>query len=161
MREIEEWKDIKGFERLYQVSNLGNVKSLKFGKERILKPCKNKKGYLCVWLFKNGKGKIGRVNRLVANAFLPNPNNLPEVNHIDEDKNNNRVDNLEWMSTKNNVRYSQAKSVNQYTLDGRFIRTWDCINELFYQFGYNVSHIIECCKGKLKTSYGFLWKYAD
>lgn len=161
MREIEEWRDIKGFERLYQVSNLGNVKSLKFGKERIVKPRKCGRGYLQVGLWKDGKVKCYKVHRLVANAFLPNPNNLTEVNHKDEDKTNNKVSNLEWMTHRDNKRYSSAKAVNQYTLSGEFIRTWECMMEIEYQLGYYQTNISKCCKGKYKYAYGFLWKYAN
>lgn len=160
MREIEEWRDIKGFEGLYQVSNLGRVKSLKFGKERILKPRKTNIGYLQVWLYKDVRKKCYMVHVLVANAFLPNPDNLPEVNHINEIKTDNRVDNLEWCSRIYNIRYSQAVAVNQFTLDGRFIRRWDCIMEVQYQLGFDGSSICKCCQGKLKLAYGFIWKYA-
>ena len=160
MREIEEWRDIEGYEGLYLVSSLGRVKSFCFGKERILKPLKHNCGYLQVRLYNDGKGKIHTVHRLVANAFIPNPENLPEVNHIDEDKTNNRVSNLEWMDSKDNIRYSKAISVNQFTLDGRFIRTWDCIMEVEYQLGFNNSNIVKCCQGKRKYAYGFIWRYA-
>ena len=158
--EIEEWRDIIGYEGLYQVSIFGRVKSLKFGKEKILKPGTNACGYLQVILCKDGKKKVCNVHRLVANAFLPNPNNLPEVNHINEIKTDNRVSNLEWMTSKDNTRYSQAVAVNQFTLDGRFIRTWDCIMEIQYQLGFNNRNIGSCCQGKRKSAYGFLWRYA-
>ena len=158
--EIEEWRDIKGFESLYEVSNLGRVKSLKFGRERILKPGKDARGYLQVILCKDGKVKKFYVHRLVANTFIPNPNNLETVNHINEIKTDNRVSNLEWMNNKDNVRYSQAVAVNQFTLDGRFIRTWDCMSEIQYQLSFHQSQICSCCQGKYKTAYGFIWRYA-
>lgn len=162
MREINEvWRPIEGFECLYEVSNLGRVKSFWFNKEKILKPNKTKWGYLYVVLCKDGRKKNYNVHRLVANAFLPNIDNLPEVNHIDEDKTNNRVDNLEWCDKTYNIRYSQSVEVNQFTKDGRFIRTWDCINEIQNQLGYNTGHICKCCKGKLKSAYGFIWRYTD
>ena len=104
---IEIWKDIEGYENLYQVSNLGRVKSLNYnhtGKEKIMK-AKKDKGYLRVQLYKDGKPKFYSVHRLVATSFLPNPNNLSQVNHIDEDKSNNIVDNLEWCSAKYNSNY--------------------------------------------------------
>ena len=158
----EEWRDIDEYEGLYQISNLGRVKSLKFGKEKILKPEKDRYGYLLIGLYKKaGERKHYSVHRLVANAFIPNPNNLPEVNHIDEDKTNNRVSNLEWMTSKENTRYSQAVAVNQYTLDDRFIRTWDCMNEIHIQLGYITGNICSCCQGKLKSSYGFKWFYSN
>lgn len=109
---VEEiWVDIKGYEGLYQVSNLGRVKSLEridsLGhkrKEKIFKPQKNK-GYLRVSLWKDGKGKKYSIHRLVAIAFIPNPDNLPEVNHKDENKFNNNVDNLEWCTVAYNNTY--------------------------------------------------------
>ena len=101
----EIWKDIKGFEGHYQVSNFGRVKSIKFGKERILRPGKNKKGYLRVGISKNGESKTYSVHRLVAQAFIPNLNNLPQINHKNEDKTDNRVENLEFCDAKYNNTY--------------------------------------------------------
>ena len=103
----EIWKDIEGYEGYYQVSNFGNVRSVdrvieysdgvkRLRKGRILKPYKNRDGYLTCDLRKNSKHKISKIHRLVSEAFIPNPSNLPEVNHKDEDKTNNCVDNLEW-----------------------------------------------------------------
>ena len=166
MREIEEvWKPIEGYD--YMVSNLGRVKSLDrvdslghHRKEKILQPVKSNNGYLRVMLYNDGKVKRYLVHRLVGNAFIPNPNDLPEVNHKDEDKTNNKVENLEWCDSTYNKRYSKAISVNQFTLDGKFIRMWDCIREIGYQTGFDNSNIIKCCQGKLKTAYGFIWRYA-
>ena len=93
---MEQWRDIEGFDGLYQVSNQGRVKSLKYGKEKILKGVKSCNGYLTVGLCKDGKEVRKYIHRLVAEAFLPNPQNLPQVNHKDEDKTNNCVENLEW-----------------------------------------------------------------
>lgn len=110
----EEWKDIKGYEGLYQVSNLGRVRSLsRYVKHRTIYILKGKllkqrtrgKGYLAVTLCKNSKLKHYYVHRLVAEAFIPNPNNLPQVNHKDENKSNNCVDNLEWCDDKYNTNY--------------------------------------------------------
>lgn len=106
MKEI--WKDIEGYEGCYQVSNFGNVKSLNYmhtGKEQILKLKTKKSGYLQVNLCKDGKIKTYTIHRLVAKAFVENPDNLPQVNHIDEDKTNNRFDNLEWCDQKYNNNY--------------------------------------------------------
>ena len=111
----EIWKDIKGYEGLYQVSNFGRVKSLTkyhktkkgyFSKERILKLIRNERGYLLVGLCKNWKKQKVFVHRLVAETFIPNPNNLPQVNHINEfEKDNNSIDNLEWCTCKYNCNY--------------------------------------------------------
>lgn len=122
MEEKEVWRDIEGYEGLYQVSSWGNVKSLGNGKsnnknyckERILKAGKAKIGYLYVYLMKDGVGKTCRVNRLVAKAFLPNPSNLPIINHKDENKLNNNVNNLEWCSySYNNTYNNKAKKIGE------------------------------------------------
>ena len=105
MENIEIWKDIPDYEGLYQVSTLGNVKSLKRGKERLLKPSKTNNGYMFVTLYKNTKHKIFKVHRLVAMTFLENPNNLSCVNHKDENKDNNHVDNLEFCTHEYNNNY--------------------------------------------------------
>lgn len=104
----EIWKDIKGYEGLYQVSNLGRVKSLKVSKiksERIRKSYQQSSGYISIVLCKNGKAVNHKVHRLVASAFIDNPNNLPEINHKDENKANNKVDNLEWCDSSYNKNY--------------------------------------------------------
>lgn len=101
----EIWRDIKNYED-YQVSNFGRVKSFKFGKERILKPTSNTDGYLCVGLCKDGKMKTCKIHRLVAEAFVPNPKNLPEVDHIDTNKLNCRVENLRWATGEENRKYA-------------------------------------------------------
>lgn len=103
--ELEIWKDIVGFEGFYQCSNLGRIKSFKFGKERILKPRKDKDAYCIVGLWKEGKVKTCRVHRLVSQAFLPNPNNLPCVNHKDENPSNNCIENLEFCDVAYNNSY--------------------------------------------------------
>lgn len=159
---IEEWRDIKGYECVYQVSNLGNVRRLvgfRCRNERILKPRKKAKGYLMVHLCDNGIRKDVSVHRLVAEAFIPNPNNLPEVNHIDEDKTNNRVSNLEWCTRQYNVEYSNAITVNQYTLSGEFVKEWVSTNSIERELGYNHGYISKCCTGKRNLAYGFIWRY--
>ncbi len=105
---MEIWKDIPGFENLYQASNKGNIRSLNYrntGKVQVLKPIIRDNGYLQVALWKEKKVVYCRIHRLIALTFLENPNNLPEVNHIDENKSNNRVENLEWCTRKYNINY--------------------------------------------------------
>ena len=100
----EIWRDIRGYEGHYQVSNFGRVKSLKYGREIILKPGKNGGGYSCVALSKNGHLQTYVVHRLVAQAFLPNPDNLPQVDHLNEIKTDNRVENLQWVTGSENTK---------------------------------------------------------
>ena len=169
----EEWRPVVGYEGLYEVSNLGRVKSLNYhstGKEGILRQKTTKKlGYKLVTLSKNGKKEFFRVHRLVAQAFIPNQDNLPCINHKDEKPSNNRVDNLEWCTYQYNNCYgdrlkkSAAKKsikINQYTLDGEFIQEWLSAKEIERQLGFAHENIAKCCKGKIKYAYGFLWKYA-
>lgn len=155
---IEEWKPVKDYDD-YLISNFGRVKSIKYKKERILKPKKNHKGYLSVGLSNNGKYKNAVIHRLVANAFLENTYNLPQVNHKDENKQNNCVSNLEFCTNDYNMKYSRAKKVIQYDKENNFIKEWNCINEA--QRELNILHIVECCQGKIKNAGGYIWKYKD
>ena len=159
----EYWKPVVGYEGLYMVSNWGRVKSIKFGKERILKPVTNSSGYLLVGLYKNNIEKKYSVHRLVAEAFIPNPYNLPQVNHRDENKLNNNVDNLEWCTNEYNINYGTrterySKSVLQYTLDGEFVGEWPSTRECGRN-GFNQGSVSACCRGELKTHKGFIWRY--
>lgn len=153
----ENYKNIVGYEDLYEVSDTGLVRNKATGK--ILKPLKNNRGYLHVRLYKDGIGKFKLVHRLVAEAFLPNPLNLSEVNHIDENKLNNNVDNVEWCSRQYNIDYSQSKSVCQYSLDGRLLNIYKSAYEAERQTGINQGNICKCCLGKIKSSGNFIWKY--
>ena len=160
MEEI--WKDKKDYEGHYQVSNFGRVKSIKFGKEIILKQS-IRHGYYYVGLLKNGKHKNYLVHRLVAEAFLENPDNLPQVNHKDENKQNNVVSNLEWCTHEYNNTYGTriercSKPVLQFDLNGNLIKEWKSINECGRN-GFKKSDICKCCRGERKTHRGFIWKY--
>lgn len=163
----EIWKDKKDYEGHYQVSNCGRVKSIKFGKEIILKPFTDDRGYYSVVLSKNGIVKKYSVHRLVAEAFIDNPDNLPQVNHKDENKSNNSVNNLEWCDAKYNNNFGtcierrskkKSKPVLQYTLDGEFVREWPSTMECGRN-GFNQGNVVACCQGKLKKYKGFIWRY--
>lgn len=181
MEEI--WKDIKGYEGLYQVSNLGRVKSLErilkhkttYGgtytvKEKILKP-KEDKGYYRYSLSNSGKNKLFFGHRLVAEAFIPNPQHYLIVNHKDENPHNNRADNLEWCTVKYNVTYGTAierkikklgKKINQYDIQDNFIKQFANLTEAKEYLNVKGKTLIaRCARGKCKTAYGYKWKYAD
>lgn len=157
---IEQWKTIIDYPD-YEVSNLGRVRSFKFGKEKILSSRIDKDGYLIANLWKNGEQKTCKVHRLVAQAFLPNPNNYPQVNHKDENKQNNCVDNLEWCTNQYNHEYSFAKQVGQYDLNGNLINVWKSTHEIERQTGFDQGNISKCCLGNKSyyTAYGYIWRY--
>ena len=181
--EKEVWKDIAGYEGLYQISSLGNVKSLNYNrtkKERILTPGKRGSGYLFVCLCKVGKSKKFNIHRLVGDAFIENPKNFPQVNHIDEDKTNNCVDNLEWCTAKYNMNFgtrgardletkklrnrkNAEKSVLQFTKDGKFVNEYHSISEAERNTGIYQSNIVQCCKNRkrYKSAGGYIWKYKN
>ena len=185
---MENWKDIKGYEGFYQVSDLGRVKSLERDvfnsrgivyhlKEKILVQGSSKDGYSLVCLSKNGKMKTMKVHRLVAMAFLPNPENKPQVNHKDEVKNNNVVDNLEWCDISYNANYGtkierQKQTFKDNCKSGKIKRvkkvfcvelnkTFDCAKRAEEELGIWGTLITKVCKGKAKTTGGFHWRYAD
>ena len=163
---MEIWHDIEGYEGLYQISNKGRVKSLYKGSERILKPLDNGREYLRAHLTKENTSKHIRIHRLVAQAFIPNPHNLPEINHKDENKKNNCVENLEWCDRRYNVNYGTrnervSRKIFQYSKSGEFIREWKSAEEVKRVLGIDNSHIIACCKGKLKSAGGFVWRYKE
>lgn len=175
MEEI--WKDVVGFEGLYKVSNCGRVFSIK--RNIILKQNVNGRGqgYFQVGLY-NGKNHTKPIHRLVAEAFIPNPNEYPQVNHIDEDAKNNHVDNLEWCTSRHNnnhgtrnKRISESErsspkkkryAISQYTLDGQFVRTFSSATEAG-RHGFTKSHILDCARGSSRFSHsqGYIWKFAE
>ena len=159
MKEI--WLDIKGYEGLYQVSNLGRIKSLKGRKEKIRKLGLGTSGYNFVGLIKNGMVKYPQIHRLVAEAFIPNPENKPQVNHKDKNRQNNVVDNLEWCSAKYNINYSLSRAINQYDLKGNLIKTWKSSMEIERETKIDHSNIIRCCNGEIKKSHNYLWEYVE
>lgn len=179
MNIIEQWKPIVGYEGLYEISNLGRVKNLKFGKEKILKPANNR-GYLRVCLCRDGKGKMLSVHRLVAEAFIPNPMGLPEVNHKDENKINNCVSNLEWCnrlynnnygthnkrvaaSQRNHPAFSKPVETSRFsdfrTIELRFASTAEAGRN-----GYDQRHVSACCRGCYCSKGNFYknlyWRFA-
>ena len=166
----EIWRDIEGYEGLYQISNKGHVKSLHNGSERILRPVIDKYGYMFVYLYNNNARKYFKIHRLVAQAFISNPENKPQVNHKDENKKNNCIENLEWATAKENSNYgtrnervadSRSKPILQYSKSGDFIRGWKSAREVERMLGIANSHIIACCKGKRKSAGGYIWRYKE
>lgn len=180
MEEI--WKDVPGFEDSHQVSNLGRIRakdryikckhgSVSLKKGKILKPVVCKNGYLEAQFTVNNVRKVFLLHRLVAMVFIDNPNNYPEVNHLDEDITNNKINNLEWCSSKYNANYGtrnercwmnnpQKKKVNKYSIDGTFIAEYPSISTAAKEHGITDSPIVRVCKGKQNTSCGYVWKYA-
>lgn len=173
MKEI--WKDVIGYEGLYQVSNFGNVKSLNYmktGKEKVLNARKNKYGYLCIALSKEGRKKFYFVHRLVAIAFISNPNNYPQVNHKDEDKTNNACFNLEWCSAKYNMTYGTRiqrfieSDINNPKKSKKVLcietgKIYPSVHQVQRDLGFSRSSVTLACLGKYKQAYGFHWKYID
>lgn len=181
----EEWKDVEGYEGLYMISSYGRVKSLgncnsNNSKERILKLIEISNGYLHVNLYKDGKMKIYTVHRLVSHEFIPNPLNLPEVNHISEPlydesnkdfaKKDNRVANLEYCDHKYNINYGthnerQSKGrINHKGISKKITCiengiVYPSLSEAERQTGIFKSNISKCCKGKLKSAGKLHWKY--
>lgn len=189
--EKEVWKDVVGYEGYYQVSNLGRVKRLsrhitdkngvtRYWKGKVITQTPNPDGYLMCILSKDGKSNLYGVHRLVAKAFIPNPKQLPVVNHKDENKTNNNNHNLEWCTIAYNNSYGKRinemktsvgfiarhqkhrKPVEKYTVGGEFVERFTSLKEAYESSPeYSKAGIAHCCTGRLKTYKGFKWKYAD
>lgn len=170
MKEL--WKDIPGYKGLYQISNFGRVKSFHEWKnascpaEYILKNSISNSGYCQVSLY-NGKKRKFLVHRLVADAFIPNPNNLPHINHKDEDPTNNRADNLEWCTPQYNNRYGTAKfrsmmtkgkPVKQFLIGGQWVATYANPTVASMITGISRNAINQCLCGNMQTASGFIWE---
>lgn len=156
---MEQWKYVDGYNNKYAVSNYGRVKSFQGITERILKTNQTQDGYEIVVMCINNKPKSYRVNRLVAKYFLENPNNYPQVDHIDENRLNNHVDNLQWMSARDNTTKSQGKPVNQLSLDGKLIATHISISQAAKHINANKANIHKVLIKKAKSAYNYKWEY--
>lgn len=186
MTDKEQWKPIPQYEGLYEVSDKGNVRSVAQytchhtvvprPKPRMVRAGLTHDGYARVTLSKYGEQRHATVHRLVALAFIPNPDNLPQVNHKDENPQNNSVDNLEWCTGKQNCNYGQhcqrikdrlnrkhhlAKPVAQLDRDGDVIQIYKSVSEAARQMGVRSENISRCCNGKNSLSCGYGWKYVD
>ena len=177
--EIEIWRDVPNYEGIYQVSNLGQVKSLerfrkgKNGclvtvKEGILKPLITRNGYYNVILRKNSIGKNYLVHRLVWIAFNGSIPEGYEINHLDERPANNALSNLSLVTHKENINFGTgierrakkcSKVVLQFDLNDNLVKEYPSIRQVYKENGFSQGHICDCCNGKLKTAYGFKWKY--
>lgn len=163
MKEV--WKDICGYERAYQISNYGVVKRTNTDKK--LTPIHNPNGYLYINLYKNGKNTKKYIHRLVAEAFLENPNNYSIVNHIDGKKHNNYFENLEYCTRSENqlhaykmgLQTKKSKQINQFDKKGNFIKKWNGQYSIERELKISNASINKCCNGKLKTAGGYIWRY--
>lgn len=184
---VEVWKPINGFDGRYEISNLGNVKSMNYmshGYAKNLVPKTNNKGYLWVELWKGGKRYCMQIHRLVALHFIEKADDKRDfVNHIDENPKNNVVSNLEWCTQKENMgayfnnhperrrrerhrssgKYQNhmSQKIVQFDLSGERIATHPNVSTIGRNLGYNNTSIWECCTGKRKTAYGYKWQFAN
>lgn len=179
------WKDIEGYEGLYQISDRGFVRSLdridcagRKLKGKIKRAVKDKNGYLQIRLSKNGITQTYKVHRLVARAFISNPLEYPQVNHLDENKANNAAENLEWCDCKYNICYGTARDRAKRNMDyeyvaakrkravlqmdekGNSIRLWNGIVDASKSLGICCTMICKCCRGVQGTAGGYKWQYA-
>lgn len=168
MEEI--WKPINGYESLYEVSNQGNVRSTKaYNKNSLVKGRKDKSGYIRVNLWKNGKRSTKTVHRLVLGAFCGLSDNVKKsVNHKNEIRSDNRLENLEYCDQKYNNNYGSrnrrislalSKKVCQYTKEGVMIKVWDSTMQIERELKISNKNISACCTGRVKTCHGYIWKY--
>ena len=171
----EIWREIAGYEGLYEISNMGRVKSMNYkhtGKAKVLKLTPNNKGYLMVGLHKNGKSKTCRVHRLVAQAFIPNPDNLPQVNHKNEIKTDNRAENLEMCTLQYNHEYGSHNKKVAEAQHKISVSQYEKVSEIFlniYASAYDAQRatgvaqnsITACCKGKRKSAGNYVWRYSE
>lgn len=189
MNGSEEWRDIEGYEGIYQISDCGRVKSLErfvlLGEgirhimEKFLRAKRKKNGYLFYCLYPgDGTVKSEYAHRLVAQAFIPNPLHKRDVNHIDGNKMNNCIDNLEWVTRSENQIHAYnvlnrtrehpvgwdnklAKHIVQLNLDGSFVKKWASSWDFQRHTGKTEANVRRCLKGKQKTAYGFRWVYLE
>lgn len=182
MQEI--WKDVPNYNGKYRVSNLGNVISVNYlntGKDHPLSLKHHHTGYLMVRLCSGDRKhqKNRTVHSLVAESFIPNPDNKRCINHIDGNKTNNRADNLEWVTHKENTQHAiktglqnphdnnhphgknvvNSREIYQYSVSGEFITSWECISDAARYYGMNPCMIINNASGRTKSAYGYVWKY--
>lgn len=164
---MEEWRDIEGFGNRFQISNLGRVRSNAWGKNSILKQSITTNGYLRIHVNYKHHHKYLLVHRLVAEAFIPNPGNLPQVNHKNEDKTDNRVENLEWCDAKYNSNYGtgrarcekkKRKPVIQMSIDCEELCYWFSKKWAAENTGTNIGNINRCLFGNGITAGGYKWK---